>query len=108
VARRARLAKLGKLRAPVDVQGIVSGELQQSLKYTVTQQLQLVLKYDSPHANYFTHERNLLPSGFNAEWRRTCDGIIQNHLDVEYGVKRKYARSIKRDTKYRQQRARTY
>lgn len=95
VKRRQMLAKRGLLRAPADVQGIVSGALQQSLTYQIAGTRLRVL-YTDPAANYFTHSRPLLPIGFPPQWRTPCDEITQGRLDVIESTTQSYSAVARR------------
>lgn len=79
VKRRKALAARGLLRAPVEVQGVLTGEMQASLGYEVGGN-RLKLSYSAPHAKWFNIRRRLIPSRLPTEWRQACDAIVNRRL----------------------------
>ncbi|WP_373649007.1 hypothetical protein [Schlesneria sp. DSM 10557] len=79
VRRRKALAARGLLRAPVELQGVLTGELQASLGYEVGG-TRLKLRYAAEHARWFNIHRRLIPSRLPTEWRTACDAIVTRRL----------------------------
>ena len=86
VKRRQALARMGRLRAPVNVQGIVTGEMQQSLTTTVAGN-SVGIQYTDPAAKYFGVHRRLIPSRMPIAWRNALNDLIQGRLDIINGPK---------------------
>lgn len=81
LAKRAALAKRGKLRGPVAMMGVLTGGLKASLGYQTAGRF-LRVSYTDPTQNYFTHARPLLPSKLPPTWRAACDEIMKQDLSA--------------------------
>lgn len=79
VRRRKALAARGLLRAPAEVQGILTGEMQASLGYEVAGS-RLKVSYSADHAKWFNIRRRIIPSRLPREWRQACDAIVYRRL----------------------------
>jgi len=80
VKRRLAMARRGRLAGSPEIQGIVSGQLRESLRYEVTGN-EVDLRYADPKAAYFNVWRRLIPTVLPRPWRKACDEIVQSKLD---------------------------
>jgi hypothetical protein len=77
--KRESLLRRGKLQGPVNVQGVQSGRMRASLRYTVNGN-SVSVSYKDPAARWFNIHRRLIPSVLPTVWRNQLDAIVYNDL----------------------------
>ena len=80
IRRRAALARQGRLVASPQVQGIVTGEMRQSLGFE-TSDRGVKLLYADQKAAYFNVWRRLIPTVLPKPWRAACEQIVQSKVN---------------------------
>lgn len=80
VRKRQYLARRGLLRAPVEVQGIVTGELQRSLRYDISENAVRV-SYDTDYSQIVNRKRRLIPTRLPNAWRAELDAIVKREIN---------------------------
>lgn len=79
VRKRQSLARRGLLSVPANVQGVVTGSMQRSLRYYTSDNAVRVY-YETDYAAVFNRHRRLIPTRLPKVWRTELNEIVAKNV----------------------------